>query len=144
MSLHVFDPTAFRAQFTAFANATTYPDATLQTYWDMSACIIEPYDNFAMCGNPLQLALNLLTAHQAQLFTTIAAGNVPGVLTGASEGTVSVSMQPPPTKDGFTWWLSTTPYGAQLRALLIARSAGGFYIGGRPETSAFRKVGGRF
>jgi hypothetical protein len=96
MSLHVFDPTAFRAQFTAFSNETTYPTPTLQGYWDMASEIIAPYDNFALCGSALQLALNLLTAHQAQLFTVIAAGNTPGVMTGATEGTVSISMQPTP------------------------------------------------
>jgi hypothetical protein len=76
--------------------------------------------------------------------TGITEGNAPGVMTGATEGTVSVSLQAPPAKDAFSWWLATTPYGAQLRALLLARSAGGFYVGGLPERAAFRKVGGIF
>jgi len=68
MSLHVFDVTAFRAQFPEFKDPVAYPDAVLQGYWDLSTAIIDPNDNCTMKGNQLQQALNLMTAHFALYF----------------------------------------------------------------------------
>lgn len=144
MSLHVFDVAQFRKLFPAFASEEQFPDTLLQIYWDVAITYIAPFDNFALCGAALQLALNQLTAHIAQSMSQVNSGDTPGVLTGATEGSVSASLQAPPTKDGFTWWLSTTPYGTMLRALLLVKSAAGFYVGGLPERSAYRKVGGVF
>ena len=66
----------------------------------------------------LQLAIDLMCAHLAQTFTLINQGISSVVVTATSEGTVNVTMEPPPTSTAFGWWLSTTSYGAQLRALL--------------------------
>lgn len=89
-------------------------------------------------------ALTLLTAHLAALGVLIAAGQVPGLVQTATVDKVSVSLTPPPILTQFQWWLSLTPYGQQLLALLQVASVGGIYIGGLPEISAFRKVGGIF
>lgn len=145
MAQHVFDVAAFRAAFPAFADPLKYPDATLQMWWTMAIQYITDYDNCLIEGDTLQLALNLMTAHLAQSFTMLANGNTsPGVVTGATEGSVSISMAPPPTKNMWQYWLATTPYGQQLLALLQTLVAGGFTIGGLPETSGFRRVGGVF
>lgn len=63
-------------------------------------------------------------------------------MTSASEGSVSVGMMAPPAKNGWQFWLSSTPYGVQLGALLGVASAGGVFIGGSEERAAFRKAGG--
>lgn len=141
MATQVFNVTAFKAQFPEFA--ATDPTA-LQGYWDMGTAYLNPNDGWLMSGATLLLALNLMTAHMARIFTMIGAGQDAGVTTSASEGSVSVSLQPPPAKTAFQQWLSSTPYGLQLRALLNAKSAGGFYVAGLPELAAFRKVGGVF
>lgn len=144
MAQHTFDVTAFRAMFAEFANATTYPDSVLQIYWDNGTNYIYDYDNQLIDGPNLQLALNLMTAHLAKSFTMINSGTVPGVINSATEGSVSVSMTPPPAKNMWQWWLATTPYGIQLMALLQSLTVGGFTIGGAPELAAFRRVGGVF
>lgn len=144
MSQHTFDVTTFRAMFPEFANTTTYPDATLDGYWTMGINYIYSYDNTLIDGDNLQLALNLMTAHLGKSFSLINKGNSPNVMASATEGSVSISMQPPPAKTGWQWWLSTTPYGVQLWALLQSLLVGGLYIGGLPERSGFRKIGGLF
>lgn len=145
MAQHTFDVTAFRAMFPAFADPLKYPDATLQMWWTMAIQYISDMDNCVIEGDTLQLALNLMTAHLAQSFTMLANGQTnPGIITGATEGSVSVSMTPPPAKNMWQYWLATTPYGQQLQALLSALVVGGFTIGGLPETAALRRVFGVF
>ncbi len=144
MAQHTLDIAAFRAMFPAFADVAKYPDVTLSMWWTMATSYIHDYDNCLICGDTLQLALNLMTAHLAQSFTLIGAGQVPGVVTSATEGSVSVSMEPPPAKSAWAYWLSTTPYGLQLWALLQTLTVGGFTIGGLPESSGFRRAYGIF
>jgi hypothetical protein len=144
MAQHTLDLTAWRAAFPAFADTTKYPDATVQMWWTMATAYINDYDNCLICGNVLQTALNLMTAHLAQSFTMIGNGQVTAPVTGAAEGTVNVTLQAPPSKNGWQFWLSTTPYGLQLWALLSSLVVGGFTIGGAPESQGFRRVYGVF
>lgn len=148
MAVHTFDVAAFRSQFVAFASTTLYPDVTLEGYFTMATAYIALWDNCGLSGARLDLALNLMTAHLAQIFTMIAAtplSPTTGVQTSATIDKISVTYEAPPSgPSGWRYWLSTTPYGLQLWALLSARSVGGFYIGGSPEKAAIRKVGGRF
>lgn len=140
----VFDPEAFRLAFPAFADETKYPDDTLQLYWDEGTCYISDKDCGRLRGGCRQQALNLMVAHLATLSAMIAIGNNPGVITSSGIDKISVGIMPPPVRSQFQYWLSTTPYGSRLWALLNARSVGGFYVGGLPEKSAFRKVAGIF
>lgn len=142
MATHVFDVTSFRALFPEFSNATTYPDNTLAAYWSMAINYVNPNDGYILSLDTLQLALNLMTAHLAKSFTLLNAGQTTVLVQGSTEGSVSVSLTPPPVKNAWQWWLSTTGYGAQLRALLQVQTAGGFFVGGSYERSAFRKAGG--
>ena len=139
-----FDVTAFRVQFPAFANVTLFPDATLQMYWDTATCFVSNRNYGWLAGACRQLALNLMTAHLAQLSVIIAGGQTPGMVQSATIDKVTVSLTPPPVPNQWQWWLGLTPYGQELLALLMARSAGGFYVGGLPERTGFRKVGGTF
>lgn len=144
MALHTFDVTSFREQFPQFADPLEFPDAVLQGYWDAAICYISPYDYGYLQGDCLQRALNLMTAHLTALSVLIADGQNPGFAESATIDKISVSLQPPPAKTQFDWWLGTTPYGAQLLALLSSASVGGFYIGGLPEQAAIGKVAGIF
>ena len=139
---HVFDVAAFRAMFPAFADPLKFPDVMLQGYWTMACNYINDYDNVAIDGDNLQLALNLMSAHLAKSYAMIDAGDLVVVVAGAAEGTVSISTVPPPAKSGYQWWLCTTPYGVQLWALLSSIAVGGYYIGGNQELSSFRRGGG--
>jgi len=147
MAEHTFDVTAFRLLFPAFANPTLFPDVYLTAQWTAATSYIGAYDGCILNGARLQQALNLLTAHLLQINVILAnSGQTPtlGVLTSATVDKVTVTNMPPPATSGWKYWLATTPYGLQLWALLSLALPGGIYIGGSPERSAFRKVGGRF
>lgn len=143
MASHVFNVTTFRAQFPEFANATTYPDLTLGGYWTMATNYISSNDSlYGLVGANLDLALNLMTAHLARSFVMMNAGQNTVVVNGSSEGSVSVSLTPPPVKNAWQWWLATTPYGMQLRALLSVLATALPFVGGGLERASFRKAGG--
>lgn len=126
----VYDDVNFRNQFPAFENTTLFPPAQLEGWWDMGTAYINIDSNYPwnFKTKQLQLAIDLMCAHLAASFTLINNGIPSVVVTGTTEGTVTVSMQPPPNKTAFGWWLATTPYGSQLRALLRVVANVGFYV----------------
>lgn len=147
MATHsVLDIAAFRGAFPAFANTTSFPDVMLNAYYSNAGNYISQNDSYTggLTGAALDYALQLLTAHLLQSSVMIAAGQVNVVVTGSTVASVTVSLMPPPAKNAWQFWLATTAYGQQLRAMLSVQSAGGWAIGGRSETAAFRKVGGVF
>ena len=133
----VYNDENFRNQFPAFENTTIFPPAQLEGWWTMATAYIN-IDNtrpWIFKSGQLQLAVDLMCAHLAASFTLISNG-IPSVLViGTTEGSVTVSMEPPPSKTAFGWWLSTTPYGAQLRALLRIVGNIGLFVP-RVNTSA--------
>ena len=88
----------------------------------------------------------LMVAHLLQIQAAAAnGGGGSGPVASATVGGVSVSFQAPPYgSSAYKFWLFTTPFGAQLAALIARCSAGGVYVGGAPERAAFRQVGGGF
>lgn len=145
MTTLVFDVAAFRVQFPAFANVVTFPDATLQMYWDQATSYVSDNGSYgALQGVNRQLALNLMTAHLTAISVIVAGGQTPGIVQNATIDKITVGLVPPPVPNEWRWWLNTTPYGQQLLALLEVNSVGGFYIGGLPELLSFRKFGGFF
>lgn len=143
----IFDPALFRQMFPTFANATTYPDAMLQMYFDMATCYTSDFSwRHVLAGTEdcRRLSIYLMTAHLVAIATMIPSGQQPGFTTSATVDKVSVTTAAPPLRNQWQWWLMTTPYGQQYWALLQVKSVGGFYVGGAPERSAIRIVGGRF
>lgn len=147
MGTITFNAATFRILFPQFADVTAFPDVKLQANFDLATGYVSP-DTYGNMTTPVRAqALNLMTAHLLALGVIIATGGYsgrPGVVTSSSVGDVSVTVTPPPMRNQWRWWLNTTPYGAQLVALLEAQAAGGFFVGGLPERAAFRKVGGVF
>ncbi len=141
----VLDIPAFRLAFPAFSNVTTYPDAMLNLYYANAGFYISQNDAWCgLSGLQLDYVLQTLLAHLLYCSDLIKAGKTNVIVTSSTVADVSVTLEPPPAKTGWEWWLSTSPYGLELWALLVVQSAGGWSVGGRPETSAFRKVGGFF
>ena len=68
---------------------------------------------------------------------------IAGAPTSATIGKISVSFAAPTSTSDWSHWLSITPYGQQFLALYRACNTAG-YVGGRPERSGFRVVGGKF
>jgi len=147
MTTITLDLAAFRAQFPQFADTAKFPDALVQTQFGVACVHITPDTYGDMTQAARTQALYLMTAHLLALGVIIAQNGYQGqvgIVTGATVDSVAITLQPPPVRGQWRWWLNTTPYGAQLIALLDALSVGGFFVGGLPERAAFRKVGGVF
>lgn len=144
MATHTLDLAAFRLLFPAFADDTKFPDAVIQAQWNAATAIMTDQDNWALCGDKLQTALDYLAAHLMQLNALASSGGGGGIVKSSTVDKVSVTLEAPPAKSQWAWWLNQTPYGATLLALLGIAGAGGFYVGGLPEQAAFRTVGGGF
>ena len=142
----VYDDVAFRNQFPQFENTTLFPPAQLESWWDMGNSYINIDNNYPwnFKSKQLQLAADLMCAHLAASFTLINSGTPSVIVQGSTEGSVSISLVPPVIKSSYGWWLATTPYGAQLRALLKVVANVGLYVGGSYENQGFRRAGGFF
>jgi hypothetical protein len=149
MAEHTFDVAAFRLAFPQFADATKYPDEMLSGYFVIATCYVNPNDGCTLNGTALQTVLQLVTAHVAAINTTttgevVANGGNVGVITSSTIDRVSVTRQVPKTEGAWQTFLASTPYGMQAWALLRAKGAGGWMVGGSRERQAFRGAGGRF
>ena len=149
--MSTFNETLFRTQFPEFSDTTKYPSELLDAYFDMAQVFISVTDSpFNMLnGKSLALALNYMTAHLLTLGLQASAaanviGNQGGYETSSTIGDISVTKLAPPTKDAWGFWLVQTPYGQALQALLSVIGVGGTMVGGLPERTGFRKVGGVF
>jgi hypothetical protein len=133
------DKDSFRARFTAFS-ATTDEDLDL---WYLVACqYISDEDWGLMQGAVRELALQQMLAHLLALNAAISAGTpLQGITDSATIDKISVSLTVAPVKTQWDWWLSLTPYGAMLYALLQTWASAGFFVGGAPERAAFRGIG---
>lgn len=143
----------FRIKFPQFADQVKFPDTTLQVFYDMACEFIESQDSpcRVLNGSKLELALEYMTAHllciAADQQVSVSSGDgveQGGFVTGATIGDITVNKVAPPASDGWEYWLSSTPYGMALWALLQALAVGGFSFGGLPEREGFRKIGGVF
>jgi hypothetical protein len=140
---HVLDIANFRVIFPAFSNVVDFPDLVLQAFWDVGVTYLGDYDGPLLSDDPLQSALNYMTAHLLQLSVMAQSGITPGIVTNATVDKVAVSIAEPPVKNAWGWWLALTPYGAALWALLTVKGAGGFYVGGSFSRAGYRgPVGG--
>jgi len=135
-----FNYTVFIQYYAEFANSTTYPEATLQLYWNEAVTMVS--SNTASCGlTPVQRvrAINLMTAHLTRLNTQATQGQVSGLLQGAAIDKINIALTPPPEVNQWQWWLNQTPYGQALLALYQVAAAGGFFVGGYPTTFTLRR-----
>ncbi len=135
----------FRAGFPAFGDTSKYPDAVIESNFTSATTYISDSDYGRIDTKSRTNAIYLMTAHLLSLADTIASGQMPALVSGSTIDKISVTLTPPPVKGQFQWWLSLTAYGQQLLAMLLCRSAGGFFVGGGSyERGSFRKAGGNF
>lgn len=143
-ALIVLDIPKFRALYPEFKDTAQYLDVRLDATWEQATCFVSERNCGVMRGKCREQGLMLMLAHLLKLSCLIENGDAPTVISSSSIDKISVTLTPPPIGDAWEWWLQTTPYGAQLVALLAAFTAGGLWVGGSPEQAAFRGVGGRF
>lgn len=134
----VFDLSAFRTAYPAFDSV---PDATVQAAATAALCLIG--QDGCDCDAEMW---QLMVAHMLYIQGQVATGNGnAGAVTSATIDKVSVAFAAPPFgTSAYKFWLFKSPYGGQLLAMLDRCSKGGVYVGGLPERSAFRSVGGVF
>jgi hypothetical protein len=143
MTTLVTNITDFRARFLAYS--ITPNDARVQVFLDYAPDYISADDYGFLNGDSRLSALYLMAAHLLAIDDNVAAGVAAGIITSASEGSESIGIAPPPTKNMFQYWLAQTPYGQQLLALLKLKSVGGMYVHGSfAATGNIRKPTGRF
>jgi hypothetical protein len=142
------DLSAFRTQFPQFSNTACFPDVAVEGWWDTASTIVTTWPNSLFSTTIAQQtqSCNLMAAHIGGIFAAIAQGQPLGVITDAAIDKIRVAVKPPPNPGDsqYQWWLSQTPYGQMLLALLNVITVGGLYVGGLPERAAFRRVGGGF
>ncbi len=143
-ALIVLDIPKFRALYPEFKDAAKYLDVKLETDWELATCYVSDRNCGVMRGKCREQALMMMLAHLLKLGCMIENGDTPAIVSSSTIDKISVTLTPPPVGDAWEWWLQTTPYGAQLVALLSAFAAGGLWVGGSPEQAAFRGVSGRF
>lgn len=130
-----FNLQTFRDLYPQFASVS---DATVNANASQAGCYLGD-----TCADAC--ALNLMVAHMLKLMQNASQGLPGGQIASATIDKVSVSVvQAPGSTNAYNYWLSSTPYGQQLAALLARCAAGGTHVGGLPERAAFRSVGGIF
>lgn len=144
MTTIVLDIAAFRAMFPAYADATTYPDGTITVWWSAASNFISDeycpgWSNF-MTLKQQTLALSLMTAMWGDLTAQIVAGDATGIITSATIDKISVQVAEPPVKNQWQYWLTSSPYGQQLLALLQLAGVGGKYYPGRRGGIPMRRM----
>lgn len=107
-----FDVTEFRAIYPVFSSIT---DAQLQYFFTKATMRINNTVNACVPYDQRKIYLYLLVAHMAELQNGINAGNgnMVGNVSGATQGSTSVSIAVPPTNSGNFWYMQT-PYGAEF------------------------------
>lgn len=136
MAAPTFSAERFREQFPAYASIQRYPDEILQGWWDAAICYLPEYcecNNLECC----EVMYYLMAAHLLYLSQRAAQGQA-GMLASASIDKVSVSVVTPPALNMWQWWMSGSPYGVRLWALLHRRASGGGFVGGSPVRRSMR------
>ena len=143
MAAITLNSTEFKAQYSFFALTD---DAIVLQYFDMASNFISTENYGWLNGDARKTALYLLTAHLLTEAEQQALGNsgATGVLTNATEGSVSAGFAPPPYKTPLQYWVGKTTYGQQLLALIKSKSAMGVYAAGGLQQSNIRQPNGQF
>ena len=93
---------AFRMMFPVFGDDKKYPDDFLEMWADASSLHLRK--GWSLSGKTYDYALNLMMAHLIYISGKAAENNGSGMVSSASEGSVSVSFATPTTKNGWEFW----------------------------------------
>lgn len=127
------DVTTFRTDFPEFANATTYPDATVNFYIGLATAMVNP----DVWVDQADYGIALFVAHHLVLATreskAAAVGQIPGksiqgITASKSVDKVSVSYDASSVRyEGAGFW-NATSYGIQFFRLIRIFGAGGVQL----------------
>lgn len=120
---------------------TEYPEFNTEAYTNICPTAFRQAKTYISIKNDGRLkddkrvlAIYLLTAHISLLnYRNQTGQGQSGAVASASVGEVNISYVQIPNLDSWSYWLSLTPYGLELLALLETLSCVPFYIGGSLE-----------
>lgn len=130
----------FRSAMPAFSNSTKYPDEKVQLFIEQSYNYISPEKGCLLKCKTRKYALELMAAHLLMLNDKILSGDMSagGRVTSANIDKISVSLEAPKNQNDWAYWLSLTPYGLALSALLSSKAPIGIYSGGTNYRGSLR------
>lgn len=133
-----FDYTMWATRFPEFSS--TVSASLAQLYWNEAGLYLSNTPCNGIISDPvrMQLIMNLLTAHIAQLYSlsnvngsTQAASQLAGRISSATEGSVSVSVDMGPVTANSAWYLQTK-YGNAAWAALAPYRTMRYFPGTKP------------
>src|SRR5690348_18385636 len=104
----VFDYPTFQLQIPQYSNPEIYPEQMISNFWTIGSNYMQTEVGFVLNAAGRTLGLNLFAAHLIYLQGLIQAGQVPGMVTGATVDKVNVTLTPPPLPNQFQWWMNLT------------------------------------
>lgn len=131
----------FRQAFKpAFSDTSKYSDELISAFIERAGFYVSTQNCGSLRDGARAYAIELMTAHLITLNDKILSGDTGASsrITSTSIDKISVSLEAPQTKDEWSYWLSLTPYGMALLALLKAKSPLGVYSGGKNYRNCFR------
>lgn len=135
----VLNITDFREQYPEFKSNVKFPDATITSAFTKATIFFKNETNCEVDIEQLEVILYLMTAHLLKMQLKTLKGQT-GLVASATIDKISVSIVSPRNLGEFEYFLNQTPYGQELLALLALLVLGGFYLGGSPETLAFKRA----
>ena len=130
----------FRSAMPAFSDSTKYSDELVELFIDQSYNYISPHKGCLLKCKSRRYAIELMAAHLLTLNDKILNGDMSagGRIASANIDKISVSLEAPKNQNDWTYWLSLTPYGLALSALLSSKAPIGVYSGGINFRSSLR------
>lgn len=121
----------FRSAMPAFSDSIKYPDEQVELFMEQAENYISPKCGSLLKCKSRKYALQLMAAHLLALNTRIINGDMSagGRITSANIDKISVSLEAPKTQGDWSYWLSLTPYGMALLALLGSKAPLGVFSG---------------
>lgn len=131
--------TTFRSQYPEFTSEIKFTDSAVTMAFNKATIFFKNETNCELDEVQLEVILYLMTAHLLKVQSNTLKGGS-GLVGSATIDKVSISIISPKNLSEFEYFLNQTIYGQELLALMAILTLGGFYVGGSPETMAFKRA----
>lgn len=130
----------FRSAIKGFSDKEKYTDEQIDLFIEQAGLYVSPINCGVLRCEQRVYAIELMAAHLLTLNDKILSGDISagGRITSATIDKISVSLEAPKNQNDFSYWLSLTPYGMSLLALLKTKSSIGIYSGGTNYRGSLR------
>lgn len=125
----------FREDFPEF-DENTFTDEEIQRCITRAYCYCSQKNGSILKGDCRKTAIELMTAHLLTIWKRTQDEGITsnyGITSSSKIGEISVSMYQPTTNSLFQYWISSTAYGMEYYALLMAKCPTPLLFGGSSE-----------